>query len=65
MSLLSKEKGVNLFCESVTKLNKTGIVIGDGPLKNELEETKQEIHKIKLYQENMILPQLDTIESCC
>lgn len=34
------------------------------PLKNELEETKQEIHKIKLYQENMILPQLDTIESC-
>lgn len=35
---LSKEKGVELFCESVTRLNKNGIVIGDGPLKKELEE---------------------------
>ena len=54
---LSKEKGVDLFCESVTKLNKTGIVIGDGPLKNELEQkyknlkfvgwkTKEEIKNI-------------------
>lgn len=35
---LSKEKGVELFCESATKLNKNGIIIGDGPLKKELEE---------------------------
>lgn len=35
---LSKEKGVDLFCKSVTKLNKNGIIIGDGPLKKELEE---------------------------
>lgn len=35
---LSKEKGVDLFCESVTKLNGNGIIIGDGPLRKELEE---------------------------
>lgn len=35
---LSKEKGVELFCESVTKLNKNGIIIGDGQLKKELEQ---------------------------
>lgn len=35
---LSKEKGIDLFCESVTRLNKNGVVIGDGPLKDELEE---------------------------
>lgn len=33
---LAKEKGVELFCESVTRLNKNGIVIGDGPLKKQL-----------------------------
>lgn len=54
---LSKEKGVDLFCESVTRLNKNGTVIGDGPLKNELEQryknlkfvgwkTKEEIKNI-------------------
>lgn len=34
------------------------------PLKNELQSVKDEIHQIKLHQENMILPRLNTIESC-
>lgn len=34
------------------------------PFKNDLQETKNEIHQIRLYQENMIFPRLDTIESC-
>lgn len=33
------------------------------PLKSELQETKQELHQMKRCQENMILPQLDTIKS--
>lgn len=40
---LSKEKGVELFCKSITRLNKNGIVIGDGPLKQELEEKYKNI----------------------
>ncbi len=34
------------------------------PLKNGLRSTKDEVHQIKLYQENVILPRLQTIESC-
>lgn len=34
------------------------------PLKNDLQSTKDEVHQIKLYQENVILPRLNTIESC-
>lgn len=34
------------------------------PLKNNLQSTKDEVHQIKLYQENVILPRLQTIESC-
>lgn len=34
------------------------------PLKNDLQSVKEEVHQIKLYQENMILPRLQTIESC-
>ncbi len=34
------------------------------PLKNDLQSVKAEMHQIKLYQENVILPRLDTIESC-
>ena len=34
------------------------------PLKNDLQSTKDEVHQIKLYQENVILPRLQTIESC-
>lgn len=34
------------------------------PLKNDLKSVKDEVHQIKLYQENIILPRLSTIESC-
>ncbi len=34
------------------------------PLKNDLQSIKDEVHHIKLYQENVILPRLNTIESC-
>ena len=34
------------------------------PLKNDLQSTKDEVHQIKLYQENVILPRLNTLESC-
>lgn len=34
------------------------------PLKNDLQAVKDEIHQIKLYQENVIIPRLGTIESC-
>ena len=34
------------------------------PLKNDLLTMKNEVHQIKLYQENVILPRLNTIESC-
>jgi len=33
------------------------------PLKNDLKAVKDEVHQIKLYQENVILPRLNTIES--
>ena len=34
------------------------------PLKNDLQTVKDEVHQIKLYQENIVLPRLNTIESC-
>lgn len=34
------------------------------PLKNDMQSVKDEVHQIKLYQENIILPRLNTIESC-
>lgn len=34
------------------------------PLKNNLQSVKEEVHQIKLYQENIIFPRLQTIESC-
>jgi len=33
-------------------------------VKNDLQSVKDEVHQIKLYQENVILPRLNTIESC-
>lgn len=35
---VSKEKGVDIFCEAVTKANVNGIVVGDGPELNHLKE---------------------------
>ena len=34
------------------------------PIKNEMQDMKNEIHQIKLFQENIIMPRLNTIESC-
>ena len=34
------------------------------PLKNDIQSIKNEVHQIKLYQENVIIPRLNTIESC-
>lgn len=33
-------------------------------VRNEMQGMKSEIHQIKLFQENVITPRLDTIESC-
>ena len=33
-------------------------------LKNDIKDMKDDIHKINLYQENIISPRLETIESC-
>lgn len=41
---LSKEKGVDIFCDAITKTNVNGIVVGDGP---ELEHLKKEYPNIK------------------
>lgn len=41
---ISKEKGVDIFCEGVTKANKKGIVVGDG---SELENLKKEYPNIE------------------
>lgn len=38
MGRLSPEKGIELFCQAVTDLNRKGIVLGEGYLKSELME---------------------------
>ncbi len=35
---VSQEKGVDIFCEAITKLKLNGVVVGDGFLKEELEQ---------------------------
>lgn len=35
---ISKEKGVDIFCDALTKANLKGIVVGDGPEKTKLEK---------------------------
>lgn len=40
---ISKEKGVNLFCEAISKLNLKGIVVGDGSEKEKLQKEYQSI----------------------
>ena len=40
---VSKEKGIELYCEAIEKTNSKGIVIGDGPLREELESKYQNI----------------------
>lgn len=38
MGRLSPEKGIGLFCQAVTDLNRKGIVLGEGYLRSELME---------------------------
>ena len=38
MARLSKEKGVDLFCQALTIAGVKGIVLGDGPLKDKLQK---------------------------
>ena len=33
-------------------------------VKNEVQAVKNDVHHMKLYQENIIMPRLNTIESC-
>lgn len=41
---IAKEKGVDIFCEALTKTNQTGIVVGDGPELKSLKEKYDKIH---------------------
>ena len=41
---IDKEKGVDLFCQAITELNKSGIVVGDG---NEREKLQKEYPHIE------------------
>ena len=41
-----------------------GIKSEIGGIKSEIGSMKSEIHNIKLFQENVIMPRLETIESC-
>ena len=34
------------------------------PIRNDLQDLKNHVNNIKLFQENVILPRLNTIESC-
>ena len=34
------------------------------PMKEDLRSLKEEVHQVKMYQENLIVPRLNTIESC-
>jgi len=40
---ISKEKGTELFCKSITNVGKEGIVVGEGPERKELEEKYKNI----------------------
>lgn len=66
---ISKEKGVDLFCQAITELNLKGIVVGDGSEKSRLEREYPNIEftgwknekKVKEYMKNarcLIFPSL-------
>lgn len=40
---ISSEKGIDVFCEAITRSNNRGIVIGEGPLKEEYKKLYPEI----------------------
>ena len=57
---VSKEKGVDIFCEAITKLGYKGIVVGDGDEREKLEEKYRNIeftgwknkYEVKEYMKN-------------
>lgn len=64
---ISKEKGVDIFCQAITELNLKGIVVGDGDEKYKLENKYKNIeftgwknsHEVKEYMKNakaLIMP---------
>lgn len=66
---LSKEKGLDLFCEAVTSLNLKGIVVGDGSEKERLEnkysnisfvgwKNKEEVEQYMKNSKCLIFPSL-------
>ena len=34
------------------------------PIKNDIQDLRNEIHQVKLFQDNILMPRLNTIESC-
>ena len=66
---VSKEKGVDLFCEAITKSGLNGIVVGDGNEKEELEgkypkikfvgwQSKENVEKFMLQAKALVFPSL-------
>lgn len=57
---LSGEKGIKLFCDSVTKAEVSGVVIGDGYLANELKSEYRNIKFVGWLSKNDLYGQLTT-----
>lgn len=64
---ISQEKGCDLFCEALKRLSLKGIVVGEGPLKEKLEndydnvefvgwKTKNEIQDFYLHAKALVFP---------
>ena len=57
---IDKEKGVDLFCQAITELNKSGIVVGDGNEREKLQKEYPHIEftgwknkiEVKIYMKN-------------
>lgn len=60
---LSPEKGVNLFCEAIEKLGMKGIVIGSGPLENELKKQYKKIEFVGWKSKQEIIPYLKKVRA--
>ncbi len=54
----------NEFLLAISEMMDVKLKVELEPLKNDLQAVKNEVHQINLYQENVILPRLQTIESC-
>lgn len=61
---VSSEKGTQLFCEAVRKAGAKGIVIGDGPIKGELEQKYPEIEFCGWVDRNQYGLYLQNVRAC-